>query len=207
MAEIKIEKKSSPIWPWILAALFFIAILIYLFFPREERFERGEMTMVSSEESSASSDTLEVSRNSTAVLAFVNFINEDPNKMDLDHEFTKEALLRLTNATKATADKIGYDINKELGEVKVYADKVTTEPFESTHANSIRSAAVILSAVLQNIQQDSFSGLASEAVTVKNAANNIKGDVLTLDQKEAVKNYFMQSADLLEKMNPITTEL
>jgi hypothetical protein len=206
MAEIKIEKKKSPIWPWILIALFFIAILIYLFFPREERFERGEMSMVSSEESMLSSDTLEVSRNSTAILAYVNFINDDPDKMDLDQEFTNEALLRLTNATKATADEIGYEINKELGEVKAYTDKVTVDPFQTTPANSIRSAAVILAAVLQNIQQASFSGLETEAVAVKDAAEEIKADVLTLDQREAVKNYFMKSANLLEKMNPNSTD-
>lgn len=207
MAEIKIEKKSAPIWPWILVSLFFIAILIYLYFPREERFDRNETTRVSSVESYASSDTLAVSRNSTAILAYVNFVNDDPNKINLDHEFTNEALLRLTNATEATADEIGYDIQKELGEVKTYHDKIATDPFETTHAKSIRASAVIISEVLQSIQQNAFSDLSSEAVEVKKAADNIKADVRTLDQKEVVKNYFMQSANLLKKMNPNLTEL
>jgi len=78
MAEIKIEKKSMPVWPWILVALAFIAILIYLFFPREERNEGDELTTGSIEESSR---TVEVSRNATAVLAFVNFIEDDPTQV------------------------------------------------------------------------------------------------------------------------------
>lgn len=207
MAEIKIEKKSAPIWPWILVALFFLAILIYLYFPREERFDRDETTKVSSVESYTSTDTLEVSRNSTAVSAFVNFINDDPNKIDLDHEFINEALLRLTNATEATADEIGYEIQKELGEVRIYNDKITTDPFETTHANSLREAASALAQSLQNIQQKAFSGLASEADGVKSAAAGIKGNVLTLDQKGEVKSFFRKSADLLEKMNSNSPEL
>lgn len=207
MAEIKIEKKSSPIWPWILAALVFLAILIYLFFPRDERNEGNELTEVATEESYASSDTLEVSRNSTAVLAYINFIKEDPNKIDLDHEFTNEALLRLTNATNAIAEKAGYDIKQDMSELKAHTDRISTDPFESTQANSIKSAAEILATALQNIQQNAFSGLASEAKAVKNAAANIQLNMQTLDQKEAVKNYFLQSADLLEKMNPNPTQL
>jgi hypothetical protein len=207
MAEIKIEKKSSPMWPWILVVLFFMAILIYLFFPREERFDGDEKTRVTSQESYASSDTLEVSQNSTAVLAFVNFVNDDPNRIDIDHEFINEAFLRLINATKATANEIDYTVQKELGEVARYTDKVSTDPFETTHANSIRDAAGSLAKTLKNIQQKAFSGLASDADEVSNAAAAIKANVLTVDQKNEVKSFFRESADLLEKMNNTSPKL
>lgn len=207
MAEIKIEKKNTPIWPWILGAVALIAVLIYLFSSGDERNEGDELTQTSTEESYATSDTLKVSRNSTAVLAFVNFIKEDPNKMELDHDFTNEALLRLTNATNAVAEQVGYDIQQDMSELNMHTDKIAADPFDSTHANSIKSAAEILATALQNIQKNAFSGLETEAEAVKNAAQSIQGNMLTLDQKEAVKNYFQQSADLLVKMTPTTTEL
>ncbi|WP_373493764.1 hypothetical protein [Aquiflexum sp.] len=199
MAEIKIEKKA-PIWPWILLILVVIGILVYLFaFSGDEddnrRDDRTEQT------TEQSSDTRQVAPNNSTVVAYVSFIKDDPDQMGLDHDFTNEALLRLTNATSAMADEIGYDIQKDLDEVRSHADKITRDPFETTHANSIRKSADILSNVLQNMQKKAFPGLTSEANGVKNAATAIEPEVLTLDQREDVKNFFRESADLLEKMN------
>ena len=195
MAEIKIEKKRTPIWPWVLIALAIVAFLIYLFSAGDEENDRDEMTEVTTEDSSYASSSPEVSGNSAAVLAFLSFIRDDPDKMGLNHEFTNEALLRLTSATNAMAEKVGYNAQEDMKQVRTYAQKITIDPFETTHANSIRDAAAILAQALQNIQQKAFSGL------VKNAAAEIKGDVLTLDQKGEVKSFFRKSADLLEKMN------
>ncbi|WP_373523519.1 hypothetical protein [Aquiflexum sp.] len=199
MAEIKIEKKM-PMWPWILLILVVIGILVYLFaFSGDEVDNRqDDRTEQTSEQSS---DTRQVAPNNSTVGAYVSFIKEDPDQMGLDHDFTNEALLKLTNATSAMADEIGYDIQKDLEEVRTHTDKITKDPYETTHANSIRKSAEILANVLQNMQQKAFQGLASEANEVKNAATAIDPDVLTLDQKGDVKNFFRESADLLEKMN------
>lgn len=197
MAEIKIEKKT-PKWPWILLILAIIGILIYLFAFNGDGEITGDMTEETTEEPA---DTRQVGPNNSTVIAFVSFITEDSVSMGLDHEFTNEALLRLSNATNAMADEIGYDIKKDLDEVRTLSEKIKRDPFETTHANSIREAADILAQVLQNIQQNAFPGLASEADEVKNAATDIDTEVLTLDQKEDVKNFFRESADLLEKMN------
>lgn len=192
MAEIKIEKKT-PIWPWVLLVLAVIAILVYIFYFNDRK-ESNDSDVDKTEQ------TQEPVNNST-VTAYVNFINDDPDAMGIDHEYTNEALLKLTNATSAMADEIDYDIQKDIDEVKSYADKITDEPFETTHANSIKKAADILANVLQNIQREAFSGLTSGADEVKSAAAAIETDILTLDQKEDVKNFFRASADLLEQMN------
>lgn len=197
MAEIKIEKKT-PMWPWIILILAVIGILIYLFAFSGDEDETEDITESRTEEVT---DTRQVALNNSAVIAYVSFINDDPDQMGLDHEFTNEALLKLTNATSAMADEIGYDIQKDLEEVRTHADKITTDPFETTHANSIRKSAEILANVLQNMQQKAFPGLTSEANSVMNAAIAIEPEALTLDQKEDVKNFFRESAYLLEKMN------
>ncbi len=203
MAEIKIEKKT-PMWPWILVVLAIIAILIYFFAFHDD----GEKTVDRTEQTTEESvDTRQAAPNNATVAAYVSYIQEDPNQMGLDHEFTNEALLRLTNATKAMADEIGYDIQKDMEEVRTHADKITREPFETTHANSIRNAGESLTRSLQNMQQEAFPGLANEANEVKNAVTTIEPEVLTLDQKEDVKNFFRESADLLEKMNNNSPEM
>lgn len=202
MAEIKIEKKN-PKWPWVLLILAIIGILLYLFtFNGDE--EIGEMAEETTEEPA---DTRQDALNISTVSAYVSFIKEDPDPMGLDHEFTSEALSKLINATDAMAEEINYDLKKDMDTVKTLSEQITEDPFETTHANAIKEAADILARVLQNIQQNAFPGLADEADEVKNSVTDIETDVLTLNQKEDVKNFFRESADLLEKMNNNSPEI
>lgn len=200
MAEIKIEKKS-PVWPWILLVVF-LAIIIYVFAFDNERNDteyRQENTTEQKFE-----DDIEITQKSlhnSAVATYVNFIKEDSYPMGLDHEFTNEGLLKLINATTALAVELDYDIQKDVEALKRYADKITNEPFKTTHANSIRKSADILTNIIINIQQNAFTNFASDAKVLKDAASKIAPDKLTLDQKDAVKNWFRKSATILEKMN------
>ncbi|PRY85510.1 hypothetical protein [Mongoliibacter ruber] len=202
MAEIRIEKES-PKWPWILLILAVVAVLIYVFaFNGTDDQTDERMQQDRNEETTGDfSDTSHAAANNSVVAVYVDYIKDDPDQMGLDHDFTNEALIRLEKATNAMADEIGYDIKKDMDEARTHAVKITKDPFETTHANSIRKSAEILAEVLQNIQERAFSGLANEANEVKNAATAIDPEVLTLDQKEDIKNFFRESADLLEKMN------
>lgn len=200
MTEIKIEEKA-PKWPWILLIIAIIAILVYIFaFGDDETTDDREEDRIE-QTTEDSAERRQGAANNSAVTAYVNFIQEDPHGMGLDHDFTNEALMKLTNATHAMADQIGYDVRKDIEKAKSLGNKVASDPFETSHANSIRKAGGILAQVLQNIQQKAFPNMASEANEVKEAIAAIELDVQTLEQKEAIKNFFRESADLLEKMN------
>jgi hypothetical protein len=203
MAEIKIEKKM-PVWPWALLILAVIGVLIYMFFPNDDVDTTEEITEETTEQPA---ETSQEALNNSTVAAFVSFIKEDPDQMGLGHEFTNQALSKLTNATQAMADETGYDVQTQMADVKTYAEKITTDPFETSHANSIRASANILAQSLQSIQQHAFPDLTSEAGQVSSAVTAIEIDVLTLDQKGDVKNFFRESADLLEKMNTNAPEM
>lgn len=186
MTEIKIEKKK-PVWPWILLGLAIVALLIYLLYDKDEK--------------PVSTELINVHENNSTVAAFVTFINADTNKMSLDHAYTNEALLKLTGAINAMAGETGYNVQADLDKAKEYADKITNDPFETTHADNIRKATDILSTSLQNLQQAKYPQLAAEAEDLKNASASINPDALTLDQRDAVKSFFSKAADLLQKMN------
>jgi cbb3-type cytochrome oxidase subunit 3 len=55
--------------------------------------------------------------------------------------------------------------------------------------------------VLHNIQKAEYPRLADEVEELKSASESIKPGVLTLEQKDAVKNYFAKASGLLQKMN------
>ena len=146
-------------------------------------------------------DVSGVKENNEKVTEFVRFVEEDNTNMELDHAYTNEALLKLTEATRAIAEETNYDVKGDLDKVKEYADKITNDPFATTHADNIRKSADILTSVLQNIQQAKYPNLTNEVEEVRGACAAINPNVLTLDQKEAVKSFFRKSADILEKMN------
>lgn len=194
MAEIKIERKKS-VWPWAILALVLIAGIIYLYY---------SLTTVRSHEVDNNSDNTELinkHENNSTVNGFISFVNDDNNKMSLDHTYTNNALLKLTQATDAMASEIGYDVKADLDKAKEYADKITNDPFETSHADKIRKATDILSRALVNMQQAKYPSLAAEAAELKKASASINPDVLTLDQKDAVKSFFSKAANLLAKMN------
>ncbi len=196
MAEIKIEKKS-PVWPWILVALAVIGIVIYLVaFNDDDDSSEGIMDTTELQDT-----TRQDAPNNATVNSYVSFVEEHRDQMGQDHEFTSEALTKLVNATEAMAAEINYDIRNDIDSVRMQADKVTQEPTATSHANSIREAADVLAGALQQIQKNAFPDLSNEADQVKNAASDIDGNELTLDQKDEVNNFFSESADLLEKMN------
>ncbi len=191
MTEIKIEKKSA-VWPWILLGLGIAALLLYflVFNDRKEEVKQAD-----------TADLISVHENNSTVAAYIILVEVDTNKMSLDHAYTNEALLKLTEATRAMADEIGYSVQADLDKVKEHAAKITSDPFETTHADDIRKSADIITGVLQNMQQTRYPELVNEAADLRNASASIDPDVLTLNQKEAVKSFFVKAADLLKKMN------
>ena len=99
------------------------------------------------------------------------------------------------------AGEVGYDVQADLDKVIEYAEMITNDPFETTHADNIRKAGDVLTNVLQNIQKAEYPGLTNEVAELRNTSESIEPGVLTLDQKDEVKNFFSKAAKLLQKMN------
>jgi hypothetical protein len=200
MAEIKIEQKKQ-IWPWLLVGLVIAALLVYfLVFS-----DNGKITEAVTEANYITNtnepDLIGVKENNATVAAYVNFVENSEEKMSLDHGYTNEALLKLIDATNAMANEVGYEVQADLEKVKEYANVITKDPFETSHADNIRKADDILTNVLQNIQKAKYPGLADEVEELRSASESIKPGVLALEQKGAIKNYFSKASDLLKKMN------
>jgi hypothetical protein len=192
MTVIKIEKKK-PVWPLILG-IGIIAIIIYFFSfsEKEEPVQEVQFT----------EDLINVTEFNRTVAAYVNFINEDTLKMEYNDSFSKEAFLRLADATNAMADEINVDISANMARVVKYVNRIKADPIETAHADDFRNAADILTnTVLNSMQQSKYPDLASDIVELENASASIDPEVLILDQIYQIKTFFREAADLLLKMN------
>jgi hypothetical protein len=200
MAEIKIKQKKQ-LWPWLLVGLVIAALLLYFLVFRDNDENTDAVNEVDRITNTNEIDLLEVKENNGIVVAYVNFVENNKEKMSIDHAYTNEALSKLIEATNAIANEVGYDVQADIDKVKEYAKMISSDPFETTHADNIRKADDILTKVLQNIQKAKYPALADEVTALKSAAESIKVDVLALEQKDAVKNYFAKASELLQKMN------
>jgi len=191
MTEIKIEKKK-PVWPWVLLLFGLLAAVWFLFLRNDQTapVETADKTALIDEH-----------ENNNIVAAYVSFINADTNTMSIDHAFTSEALTKLTDAVDAMANETGYDVKADIDKAKQYAADITKDPMSTTHTDKIRNADEVLGTALQNLQQAKYPTLSAEAADVKSAAMEIKTEILTLDQRDAVKSFFKKAADLLTEMN------
>lgn len=194
MAEIKIEKKA-PIWPWVIAGVILVAALAYFLFVRN-----GTDNKVMMDRDSTGTEMVDGNSNSV-VTAFTSFVDRDTASMDLDHEYTHDAIVKLVDATQAMTDKTGYDAKVDIDAARNYADKITVDPSVTTHADNIKRATELLSTALKNIQVAHFPQLSAESDNVTSASQAIGTDELTLDQKSAIKSYFNNASTLLKKMN------
>ena len=200
MAEIKIEKKK-PIWPWILALLL-IAIIVYFLFFRETTVITNENTSNDTiVDNTEMIDEGDVKDNLSDVAAFVAFVKNDSGEMTLDHEYSHDALTKLIDATEEISEKTSFDSKMDLDNARKYADEITNNPEATNHADNIKKATDMISTVLQNVQKAKFSNLAAEADKVKISSAAISVKELALNQKQKIKGFFDDAADLLDKMN------
>jgi uncharacterized protein YxeA len=200
MAEIKIEKKK-PIMVWIIIGIILLAIGIYFLVYDNSENQYLDDSQNTEKTEDNQSDLIGINENNTTVTEYVNFIESDQNKMGLDHEFTNEAIVKLTAAIFAMAEEVDVDVDSELKKMEDDAEDITIDPYVTTHANSIRNAADNMTNALQKIQKSKFPGLSNEVNDLRNSANAIDTDVLTLDQRNEVKSYFYNASHLLKKMN------
>jgi hypothetical protein len=161
MVEIKIEKKKL-LWPWILLGLGVIAVLIYFLtfddyngqtneVPKTSKLIGTKETDIISERIvTKETDLINVKENNNTVEAYINFVEISKNRMSLDHAYTNEALSKLIKATNAMAGEVGYDVRAYLEKVMEYAEKITKDPFNTTHADNIRKAKVLTNQIDYN---------------------------------------------------------
>lgn len=196
MAEIKIKKKA-PIWPWIIG-LIIVGLLLYFFVFSDNRTDDVDNRTTDTTEQVVVPDTVQ----DTPPPVEVNEVDEYNNyvadqSMDVSHEYSSTALTKLIAATRATANDLNVDVNADLGEAEKKATEITNDPKSLDHANKIKDAAQIISKALKSIQTEKFPDLQPQYKEVETAVSNIKTNVPTLDQKDAIKGFFSKASNLL----------
>lgn len=207
MADIDIEKKK-PVWPWIILVLVILAILYFLIFAGDDdaddldetTTEQVEDTTVweDQDENTAAWDTEDTT--GQAVSDYIAYVG-DKSRMGIDHTYTNNALVELTNAVESKAQQENVDITADMQEIRQDAQEVTEDPMATDHANIIRNTGAKIVDALEKIQQESYPDLSGDIENLRNSLQEIDPSVQTLEQKEDVNSFFDQAADVLRNMS------
>ncbi len=207
MAEIKIERRNRPVWPWILGIIL-IAIIIWFLLTYFNNEPYNSETGSVDTTTTLRYDVQPVPQDSLAakpVMDFVNFARADSNQeAENIQSYSAEGIRLLTNALTSIVNRndstntniVSLRDSLQKNAAKVQEGKATSADFK----NSINNASDLMAA----IQKENYPNLKQQAERVKMASDAIIPNKPITDQKSEIKDYFSRSAEMLQAITPTT---
>lgn len=201
MAEIKIEKRKSPVWPWILLAVLVIAAVIWWSGDDEPDVVNTEEVVDVGRENDTDFDNFREDSQGNDVQAFVSYIETNGNKIGLSHKYSHDALTHLADALEAIVSENNVDLENQdaLKEIRDHADQLKETTSSTQHANILAKASTKAVDIMQNLG-DSYPEINGQIEEVRSAAEAINPNAMLTNQKENVHKFFNESAETLEAM-------
>jgi hypothetical protein len=226
MADINIQKKERPVWPWVLGILAVLALVFFLFRNNDGDDRRQAATTTTTRDTV---DRRATDRTATGagmgartgagaagtearedmprnVENFVEYVNENSARQeaDLDHDYTADGIRRLARALDDLADRAnmdGDDFDARKDRLKEQADAIQKNPQSLQHANIIRDAFTSAADMMESIQRQAYPNHGNQVSQVRQAANNINPNQQTMNQKGQIDTFFERSSQALQAMS------
>jgi hypothetical protein len=215
MAEIDIQKKQrGPVWPWVLGAVLLLAAvgLLLVFVGQDD-------PTVTEPRPTAAPVDLErpgvdpVRPANGAVEAYLEF-GREPEEVDVDmgrhHEYTQEGLQRAVAALDEVirADTVGQrPLEERLDRVRDRADRITRDPASPEHANQVREAFTEIADLMEDVRGRRVPDqppVEERVRATREAAEAIDPGTPLLEQREAVRRFFRESGQALDRLRGTT---
>lgn len=193
MAEINIEKKGSPVWPWILGLALLLVVGWMAFSALDD--DEPVVEQVAMQEGGAVGTA--GGEAPAAIQEYVAFANEPAQTSPgPDHEYTAEGIRRLSAALGALVEQRPGDteMRTRFDRFRQSADRLQQDPQSGAHAGTVRD--VFTSAV------DVFESARIEAGDVsrlRQLATSISADQPLLEQTDTVRQFFSQTAAAVQR--------
>ena len=222
MAQIRIERKPSggtgAVWPWIVGLL----VLGLIVWGVSEAFEESDETYTEEviegdagvagvatgiDENNNYKDYETPDNNySESVGRYLSTTADMEGDMGLDHNFSHRALTELAMATKQIAQSKGLmdeaDVKEKADRVDQLANDIMRDPMAGDHADKIKMASMLIVEILEDIDEEAYSGRAVDDIAkLRQEAQAMNAETLTLDQKENVRSFFAQARLVLQRMS------
>lgn len=223
MAELHVQEKERSAWPWMLAAVLLLGLLLWYFLGRDERVNVGaansaDTAAVGTAADGAMSGTAAGTLGSDAIAQYQEYLaaNRSADAAGRSHDYTADGLRRLAAALSEVAagnSTSGVDLQARIDGIRQRADTIQANPTSRDHALHTREAFNLAAGVVAQLRgnvQNPAAGttVAGDSATrggadiLLDAANAIDPSRPLLDQTDRVEQFFTQAADALQRMSP-----
>ena len=221
MAQIRIEEKSTTggtnIWPWIIGLLLLGLVVwgvaeafdesdeVYTEEVVEEGDEVAGVATGIDENNNYNDYEATGEGNLTAVATYMNTTADMEGEMGLDHEFSHRALTELAMATTAVAEEKGLmteaSVKEKADRVERLSNEIMQDPAATDHADKIKMSALLVTEMLEDIDGEAYAGRsAADIERLREEAQALTPETLTLNQKEDVRSFLGQARTVLSRM-------
>lgn len=216
MAEINLERKKRPIWPWIVGLLV-LMLLIWLLLEAMDRDEPESVvatgtavTETVTPAPTATTDTADAGTLPQRVEQYMRTCHveegSEPEALGREHEFSTNCLNLLAGSMSAIAEQRPADpnIDQQIENVRQQATEIRdSDPTSVEHSNAVRRAAEAGAEALGSMQE-AFAGTDQQARSAveraREAARQIDPAEALLEQKDALRTFFREAGNALRNM-------
>lgn len=213
MAELHIEKKDRPVWPWIALGVVVLAVVAWLLMARDDtpRTAAGDAAPGAIADTTpgaaarADDPAATIDGAPSEVNDYLRYTAEHRSRVDagLSHEYTADGIRRLANALGAITERDtvgGTEVSSLVDGLRNQADSLERNPESSRHSRYAREAFVSASELMQALQQRSYPNAGAEVGQARQAAEAVDVNAQLLTQRTQVQGFFDQSARAVQAM-------
>lgn len=209
MADIDVERKSSPTWIWWLLGLLLLGAIIWFVTAGDDPDPADTIAPAPV----AGPDTVggDLATIPGEIRTFETECTTDTgaptSDMGVEHEYTVSCLQRLREALGAITvrDTVGgVDVQRQLDDYESAVSRLEESQAQATsHSRLTRDAAVAGATVMEGMRDTYFQArgeVGSAVQATRSAAEQISADTQLLEQRDAVRGFFRESAAALRAM-------
>ena len=198
MAELNTNKKKKPIVTWVIFGVIIVVIAVWLITSLSDE---PKLVDVKGEEEEYGT---ELRQNDTEQIytEFTSFIEDSAESLDMGihHHYTSRGIALLSSTLEFLAENIGVNTQNSQNELVQKSNAIEQDPYSTEHAGTIKEAFLSAVDILEELQEERFQNMSRDVGELRQIAESLSDEDLTLDQKEKVKNFFEKSANVVSLM-------
>lgn len=204
MADINIQKKNKPVWPWwIIGVVAIVGVLWWAVESTENSNLEGTVVnpIVPGVGVSSDADLFEeassLRRSETAFTSFIRN-NENREKIGDDPEVTGEALIKLSEALRDLVNE--EDLRAALDRIERDGRQIQEDHELMDNADKLSATFATTADIMGRIQQSAYPQAENEVNEVRVASEQVNTDEDLFAQRAEVTSFFDEAAEAIQKM-------
>jgi hypothetical protein len=141
----------------------------------------------------------------SAIRDYIQWTDALPNdKMDIDHELTRTGLRKIAAVFAAYPDSLAGDkatqVQSEIGKINTLADSLNYNWKSGKHADMIKTAFSTTIDAVTSLNWLKYPAVNAEIAILRLKIDAIDKKILTLEQRDVVKDAFKQTKSVFKKL-------